>query len=339
MSVATADSAPPPSGGSARLLAGPVISAISIATVVWWALHQQAPRLPTSSSSIWLLVLTLAIYAGVTAMRGVRWYTILRRAGIRASMLDTQALIVVGYMGNTVLPARGGELLRIFLLGERTGASRIKILGTVLAERLLDVVALLTLLVLLAFTGTAGMRSSPSLELAAAGLLLALGLTLLLGWRLSRAGRLRGLSDRIEALTLATRNLLSAQGAALVLLTAAAWIGEGCIYWLVGRALDLPLGLPQGCFLVMLSSLAATIPAAPGYAGTYDAAIQLGLHSLHVRGAPALTFGLLVRVIVFLPITIVGAILVVVRYGGLSSLRRARRGDGSSNTALARVAE
>jgi glycosyltransferase 2 family protein len=315
---------------AARRLGGPVVSVVSLAAVVWWALHQQAPRWPTGASSLLLLALAALVYVGVTAVRGVRWYAILRRAGVPASMADAQALVVVGYMGNTVLPARGGELLRMFFMGGRTGCSRVVILGTIVAERLLDTLALLAMLLLLALVTATDTGGSSQLGLMAAIVLLVLAVALLSGWWLSRTGRLRGLGGRVASLTLASRNLLSVQGVGLVLLTAVVWVGEGCIYWLVGRALGLPLGLLQGCFLVALSSLAATIPAAPGYAGTYDAAIQLGLDALHVHGGRAVAFGLLVRLVIFVPITVAGLILVVVRYGGLASLTRIRRAGASA---------
>jgi uncharacterized membrane protein YbhN (UPF0104 family) len=309
---------------AARRLVGPLISALSLAAVVWWALHQRAPRWPTGATHLLLLALAVALYALVTVVRGARWHAILRRAGVGASMADAQALTVVGYMGNTVLPARGGELLRMFFMGERTGCSRVTILGTIVAERLLDVVALLGLLLVLAVTTAGGVGSSSQLGLTAVAVLGVLTLALLAGWRLSRTGRLRGLSQRVASLTLASRNLLGVHGALLMLLTVAVWVGEGCIYWLVGLAVGIQLDLLQGCFLVALSSLAATIPAAPGYAGTYDAAIQFGLGLLHVHGGRAVAFGLLVRLVIFVPITLAGLVLVTIRYGGLAALGRAR---------------
>lgn len=322
MSMALA--APPRSDGwhMARRLAGPTVSVVSLAAVAWWAVHQRAPRIPTTVSALLLLALALGVYVCVTVARGLRWHEILRGAGVPARMADVQALVVVGYMGNTVLPARGGELLRVLLLGARTRSSRVTILGTLVAERLLDVVALLTMLLVLAFVTASEVRGAAELSLAAAGVLLALIALALLGWRLGARRRRGEVARHLDSLTVATRNLASSRGGALVLLTAAVWMGEGCIYWLVGRMLSLHIDLAQGCFLVALSSLAAAIPAAPGYAGTYDAAIQLGLRALHVQGGPAVAFGLLVRLIIFLPITAAGLILMVVRYGGLASLRR-----------------
>jgi uncharacterized membrane protein YbhN (UPF0104 family) len=320
----------------ARHFLGPAVSVVSLAAVVWWALRQPSPHWPTGTGSLMLIVLAVVVYAGVSIVRGVRWHMILLRAGIPASMVDAQALIVVGYMGNTVLPARGGELLRIFFLGRRTGSSRVTILGTIVAERLLDALALLVMLgVLLAIVTASGAHdlSHPStLALVAASVVLAGALLLLGAWWMARAGHFRGLSSRVVSLTLATRNLLSAQGLLLGLLTVPIWVGEGFIYWLVGAALHLPLDFAQSCFLVVLSSLVATIPAAPGYAGTYDAAIQLGLGALGVHGGRAISFGLLVRLVIFVPITLAGLVLLVLRYGGLSSLVRARDAAKLSRT-------
>jgi glycosyltransferase 2 family protein len=309
---------------AARRLVGPLVSIVSMVAVGWWALHQQAPHWPRGRSGLLLLTLAVLVYAGVTVLRGVRWHAILRRAGVQASMADTQSLLVIGYMGNTVLPARGGELLRILFMGERTGCPRVTILGTIVAERLLDILALLAMVGLLGAVTATGAGGS-QIGLTAAIAPLALALALFAGWRLSRIARLRGLGARAASLTLASRNLLSAQGAMLVLLTAVVWMGEGSIYWLVGRAMGIRLDLSQACWLVVLSSLAATIPAAPGYAGTYDAAIQLGLGALHVHGGRAVAFGVLVRLVLFVPITIAGLLVMALRYGGLARLGRIRR--------------
>jgi uncharacterized membrane protein YbhN (UPF0104 family) len=316
----------------ARRLVGPILSMLALTAVVWWALHQRAPKLPTDLAGLLLLAMALAVYAFVTVLRGARWHAILRRAGVRVSMVDTQALIVVGYMGNTVLPVRGGELLRVVLLGRRTDSSRVMIAGTIVAERLLDILALLLMVVLLASITVTGSPSTSEISLTAAVSLLVLALALLSARWLGRSGRLRGLGGHMASLTLASRNLLCVQGLMLALLTGVIWVGEGCVYWLVGRSLDLHLGLVQGCFLVVLASLAATIPAAPGYVGTYDAAIQLGLRTLHVQTGTAVAFGLLTRLIIFVPITLVGLILMVLRYGGLASLGRLRHVGAATRT-------
>ena len=62
-------------------------------------------------------------------------------------------------------------------------------------------------------------------------------------------------------------------GLALVALTTLIWLMEGTILMIVGRSLDLNIGVLDGVFLIVLSSFMAMVPAAPGYVGTFDAAL------------------------------------------------------------------
>ena len=70
---------------------------------------------------------------------------------MRASRSDCYGLTTVGYMGNNVLPARAGEALRVVLLDQQTNAGKRKIAGTIVAERVLDVIVLAGMLVIIAY--------------------------------------------------------------------------------------------------------------------------------------------------------------------------------------------
>ena len=50
-------------------------------------------------------------------------------------------------MGNNVLPARAGRALRVVLLSQRSDGASAPLLGSVVAERMLDLIALLTIFV------------------------------------------------------------------------------------------------------------------------------------------------------------------------------------------------
>jgi uncharacterized membrane protein YbhN (UPF0104 family) len=75
-----------------------------------------------------------------------------------------------------------------------------------------------------------------------------------------------------------------------------------------------------------LANLVALVPAAPGYVGTYDAAVILGVR-LVAGGtrAAALAYTLVVRFVLFVPITVVGLVVLVVRYGALREMAGALR--------------
>ena len=120
----------------------------------------------------------------------------------------------------------------------------------------------------------------------------------------------------------ASKPLLGPVGLLLVAATVFVWLIEGTIFWLVARALGLDINPVEGCFLLVLTAFFSLIPAAPGYVGTFDAAVVFGLHALSVDGGQAVAYALLVRFVLFVPITVAGLALLVTRYGGLRQLRR-----------------
>ena len=126
-----------------------VVSVIALAAVAWWVSKQDAPRFPSSAGGYLWLVGALGVYALALVARGWRWHRIMRLAGIPHRRADAYRLTLVGYMGNNVLPARGGEVLRIAILGSRTTAKRRTILGSIIAERILDAAVLAALFAVL----------------------------------------------------------------------------------------------------------------------------------------------------------------------------------------------
>ncbi len=336
--IAVADAAPQPDDdvalpreSRARTIAGIVVSVVAIAGCAWWASRQDAPRFPEGIGNWVLLGVAVLVYAVATLLRGGRWDAILRYIRIVHDRADAYALTAVGYMGNTVLPARGGEVLRIFLLAERSHALRREVLGSIITERLLDVAALGLLFVALTAAGAAEPPGGSATTYAAVGALI-LGVGAAFAYlRLRVAGKLESFADRVRPITRASRQLLTARGAQLLVLTMFVWALEGVIMWLVAQALDIPLGVGEGLVVVVLASLSALIPAGPGYVGTYDAAALFALHQVDVRKGAAVSCVLLFRFVVFVPITVAGLALMVGRYGGLrGALQRERAAEATA---------
>ena len=92
-------------------------------------------------------------------MRAERWHQILQLTEVDAKRADCYALTTVGYMGNNVLPARAGEALRVVLLcAPRCDAGKRTLIGSIVAERMLDVIALGAIFVVVVY----GVLSAPS---------------------------------------------------------------------------------------------------------------------------------------------------------------------------------
>jgi len=110
----------------------------------------------------------------------------------------------------------------------------------------------------------------------------------------------------------------------LAALSGAVWLLEGAVFALVAQAVGLDLSILEGVFLVVIANFFALVPAAPGYVGTYDAAVLFGLAALEVTDGVAVGVAILARFVAFVPITVLGLVLLVVRYGGIGALRRER---------------
>lgn len=298
---------------------------IPIAGVVWWATKQEAPTFPSSFGGIMALVGALGLYVVATLMRAERWDRILRRSGVKATRADVYALVPVGYMGNNVLPARGGELLRTFLLGGRVETTKRTILGTIVAERVLDAVALGVILVVLAADLLRELpKPNETIVLVGVGLVVLavlLAAIALLRYRERLVFYLRALAP----LAAPSRLLVSPLGGVLLLVSLLIWCVEASVYIAVGHAVDITLSLQDGLAVVAFTNAAALIPAAPGYIGTYDAAVIFAMDAVSTASkSTILSYLLLLRFVLFIPITVVGLVLLVTRYGGLSRIRAAR---------------
>ena len=161
------------------------------------------------------------------------------------------------------------------------------------------------------------------LAAVAGGLVAAAAAAAFLGRDTGAGRRLRELTTRLLA---PTRRLWSATGAGLLALSVALWLVEGSVYAVLGAVAGLHLSLLDGLYVMALANLVALVPAAPGYVGTFDAAVILGVR-LVAGGthAAALAYAVVVRFVLFVPITIVGLAVLVARYGGLRRLSVALR--------------
>jgi uncharacterized membrane protein YbhN (UPF0104 family) len=101
------------------------------------------------------------------------------------------------------------------------------------------------------------------------------------------------------------------------------WLLEAGVYLLVGRAVDVHLDLLACVQIVTLVNLVGLIPAAPANLGTFDAAVLFATRRL-TSGAGGLAYVLALRLVLFVPITLVGLVVLVTRHGGLSRLRTLR---------------
>ena len=284
------------------------------------------------SAEYWYLAPALALYFLGVWVRAIRWRTLLSPIG-RYSASSLFPVIVIGYMANDILPARMGEVVRVYVLSQREGVSKPSALGTVVVERLLDAITMLALLacaaMLVPLNGqierVALIASLLMLVALAPVVLLALSPALALRLMSPFAARLPArLSGAGSGFVAGLRVVRS--GRALVAslgLSVAAWLLEAGMYWTLAWSFDLRLGVPVVLLTLAVANLATLVPAAPGYVGSFEFGALLVLAGL--AGADREVAGgyvLVLHAALVVPVTLLGLYYWGTHHLSLARIRR-----------------
>ena len=270
------------------------------------------------SARLWFLAPAVITYFTDLSVRALRWRVLLRPVK-RLPVRSVYPVTVIGYMGNMLLPARLGEVVRAVVLMRR-GVGPSAALGSIATERILDGLTTIGLLLVTSYFLprpawlTAGLTV---VTIIFVGALVVLGLALafrpqgmaLLGRGLGRfrwsVRPLRWIEHFLDGLA-ALRSpdlLLVAVGIGLI-----AWTCSALQYYWVFRAFDLPLWGAASYFAVAAIGLSTMIPAAPGYVGTFELAGVAVLTALGATPAGAFSAIVLVHLLQVVPVTVLGLV-------------------------------
>ena len=289
-----------------------------------------------ASANLALLLLAFAVFYCSFPIRALRWRALLGNVGYGPaagvpvpSTAGLTRIMYLGWFANCVTIARLGDAYRGYLLKKAAGVSFAVTLGTILAERLLDVVVLAAMLdatVLLAFRGTLPPAATVALSV---GLILStIGVCGVLVIR-----RLRGVVERVLPLRLHAHYERFEQGAAgsfkrvplLVAYSAAGWIIEGTALYLTAAAVDAPVSVAAALMVALVASLLTTVPFAPSGLGFTEAGTVLLLTWLGLDTDAAGALALLFRIINYWSIVALGSVLYVFARDGRSPRLRPHR--------------
>ena len=266
-----------------------------------------------------LLPALLALALGYT-LRIVRWAMMLRAAGATAAWHRCAAPFLGSIALNNVLPLRLGDVVRALVFPAALGVTRTLATGSLVVERLVDLMTLLAALAIgLALLGPAmelpAWLGSTGLSLAAAGGL-ALVTGLLFSGPLARWLRARTASGGAQRLAGLAADLLAAFAAMLrpsVLLkllaaSALVWIGEAGLFLFMLKGFGLGAGPAEAIVVMAVATLATLVPSSPGYVGPFHLAAYTAVSLLGGDAAMAASFALLAHLALWLPTTLAGAL-------------------------------
>jgi uncharacterized protein (TIRG00374 family) len=271
---------------------------------------------------LWAVACTLLGYY----LRAIRWKYLLAPLK-KTSMNNLFPSTIIGYMANNLLPARLGELVRAYVLGEKEKMDKSSVFATLVLDRLMDGFTVLILLVATLLT----LRLPEGMTEAQKGLeyggyltvgfyfLILLALVILKIWSTKAISFLERVLKplperfRIKAVGLAgsfVRGIrFSSQPGEIMGLFASSLLMWALAVWtvdLVLLAFHIDLPLTAAMFILVLIVFAIMVPSSPGFVGTYHAACMIGLMAFNFPKEKALSVALVMHAINFLPVTLLG---------------------------------
>lgn len=276
------------------------------------------------------LGLAAAIMTGTLFVRSLRWRILLNAEGT-IGVQTTFWATAVGYFGNNFLPARGGELVRTFMISARSTLTMTYVLATAIGERIADAVVLVCIsaTVLLTLPLQAGWLAGAARSFAILAFVSALViavLPLLESRVMSVLGR-APIPKAVRPALMTTaqhgfRGLRAFHDLRRIVkfgaLTALIWSMDAIATVIGGSALGFAIPLPVAFLLIAALGLGSALPSMPGYVGIYQFVAVTVLTPFGFSRAHAIAYILVAQALMYVVIGFWGAL-------GLMHYRRSRR--------------
>jgi uncharacterized protein (TIRG00374 family) len=251
-------------------------------------------------SPAWLVAGALTAIV-VHACMAARWFVLVGRTH-GMSYADAFDFLAISALSGLVLPPRLSDVARAVVAGRYHATSSTNLFGTIVIERLLDVVALV-----LFGAGVLALMDVPAPLLGALLVLLAIALAAVVVLWIGEGGpigaaarwaiRVRGPGTRLARIA---EQFLAGTGVIrdrrivplAFLITIVGWAAAAAAAGLTVRAFGVPAPWFAGAFLIVLINLAGILPSPPSGVGVYHYAAMLGVSPWIEDDSAAFAFAL-----------------------------------------------
>jgi phosphatidylinositol alpha-mannosyltransferase len=289
-----------------------------------------------------LVAVTLGLLSVSLLARAEGWYVILLGAAISTpiSRLVSARATMIGVMVSATLPGRLGEPVRVFVVARRAGDTRSSlalVAGTVLAQTLLNMAALVALASVLVASITVFRDAAWAIALAAAIPVVIVGVILAGPRLLDRTAHKTTALGRAAAF--ARNELDHIRGGLRVfsrprdafhagVAQLAAWVLQllACYALLGAFGLSTPSRLGAAAAVLVATNLAAVLPVTPGNVGVFQAACVVALAAYGVDTDRALAYGVVLQLLEVTTAIALGLPALLAEGLRPRDLRRATRG-------------
>lgn len=273
-----------------------------------------------------LLVLAMLTQVLTHLVRVWRWKYLMDPV-TPVSRLSLLSATAIGFMANMILPAHAGEVIRAYVVSRREPVSTMAALATIVVERMADLVSIVLILIGVVLAPGLPVTQGPLEDGLRLGGIFAAGLgVVLIGslWSLrTRTAQTLSLLERllrpvprkwrgriVEALAGFASGLhVLSNGRHLLIvlgLSLGLWGMIAYTNFLVFRAFGVQLPMVAAFFVLVVQIVSAVIPSAPGYIGTFHAAVVASLAVFQIAPEIALSMAIMMHAAFFFPFILIG---------------------------------
>lgn len=264
-----------------------------------------------SKVNIVFVVWTLVSVMINVLSKAFRWQVLISSSDPQISFLDILVALLVGQVLNLFVPGRAGDLGRVYLLGQR-GFSRTFVLGTVVLEKMLDLIvyALLFLILLFLMPLPTWVGQSPYTLVGIASFVL-LGLILIIIYRNALAPMMemlvkslpKSLQKRMEPRIHSGLSSLAAlqnrdDFLKLSFWSALIWATALLNNYLMLLAFDIHLPITACILTLIVVQAGISVSNVPATIGVFEYLCALSLSTFGIERMAALSYGVLLHAVV-----------------------------------------
>lgn len=309
-----------------------------------WRVDLGAVRDDLEGATLWWLPVAFGANLGSDWFRAMRWREFFRPMK-RVDVPFLYATAILGVASNIVLPLRAGEVIRVQVLRKRTGLSLSSIIATLVSEKLMDIVAFSSFIILGIVLYEEARFMWPLAVVYATVLGVGIYGARWLARRSQEDERLQSLPEGRIRTWIATELRSFGHGlqafrsgkamVAIVCLSVAAWLSEAAMYWASGEALG--IDLPPAVYLltVVAATVAVSIPVTQAGLGVFELAITGLMVAFGVSESQAAAFAIFSHVMLAVPYMAAGPLAAFALRLSLTDILFMRAGREAESPAVA----
>lgn len=269
-------------------------------------------------------------------IRAMRWRIFLLPMG-SFSTIKLYKGTIAGFFTNYILPFRIGEVVRAYITGQYIEKKGTVLLPSIVIERMIDGVSFFLFVVI--FSLFIDLPLSDKQILIVRILLIAIlalfVVVIYLYYRLrdkitifleKKEGKVanffKDLHQGMQALYKVKHPIK------IIIFSFLIWFVTGLTYWAGIKACHIELGFIEAFILMATAMIAIAIPAAPGFVGTFHAAIVATLVALNIDKSTAASYAFLQHLIGLIPICVFGFIHFLEANVSFKDIREMQDKDG-----------